>query len=96
MTRSIERLDRTVTVLQTVPPSEEMTLKVQLMLDPEQVDVLRELLDSTIRDLNYEISNTDNSVFKHGLHERRTTVRALLDALVDERQDGSRPGTTAP
>lgn len=69
---------------------------LNLILDPEQVDVLRELLDSTIRDLNYEIANTDNSAFKHGLDSRRVMLRSLLDALTVDGPYGSGSGPTAP
>lgn len=67
-------------------------MTVKLLLDPEQVGVLRELLDSTVRELNYEIANTDNSMYKKGLRQRRTLMRTMLGALGDEGQDGSSSG----
>ena len=52
-----------------------------LTLDETQAAVLRELLDSALRDLSYEISNTDNPAFKRGLRARADSMRAVLEAL---------------
>ena len=52
---------------------------MQLDLDAEDSELLRELLDHAYRELRYEISNTDNSVFKHQLRERETRLKSLLD-----------------
>ncbi|MDH4148676.1 MAG: hypothetical protein OEY23_26280 [Acidimicrobiia bacterium] len=54
---------------------------MKLELDDSQVEMLREILDRTYRDLRYEISDTDNSIFKRGLRERETAVALLLDRL---------------
>ena len=40
---------------------------------------MREILDSTYRDLKYEIADTDNSKFRSKLTGRRQLVESLLD-----------------
>jgi hypothetical protein len=54
---------------------------MDLHLDPAQVDLLRELLDSAYRDLRYEIADTNNSTFKARLRERETALRDVLDLI---------------
>lgn len=54
---------------------------MNLQLEPAQVDLLREVLDSTFRDLRYEVSDTDNSTFKTKLRDREHAVRELLDLV---------------
>jgi hypothetical protein len=54
---------------------------VQLDLSDDQVALLRELLDSALRDLRFEIADTDNVEFKHGLKAREDQIRALLAPL---------------
>jgi hypothetical protein len=52
-----------------------------LQLEPAQVDLLREILDSAFRDLRYEVADTDNSTYKAELRDRERAMRALLDLV---------------
>ena len=54
---------------------------MNLQLEPAQVDLLREVLDSTFRDLRYEVADTDNSTFKTELRNRERALRELLDLV---------------
>jgi hypothetical protein len=48
-------------------------------LEPEQTELVRELLDSAYRDLRYEIANTDNSEYKAMLRAREHALAEILD-----------------
>ena len=52
---------------------------MELRLDPHDVTLLRELLDSALRDLRMEITQTDNHRWKKDLHAREDRIRALLE-----------------
>jgi hypothetical protein len=54
---------------------------MNLQLEDSQAELLREILDSTFRDLRYEVTKTDNSRFKEDLRTRERAVRELLDLL---------------
>lgn len=54
---------------------------MNLELQQQQVDLLREVLDASWRDLRYEVANTDNSIYKRELREREDTMRSLLDMV---------------
>ena len=57
------------------------TTLVHLDLDATQVEVLSDLLASTLRDMHYEIAATDSPRFRADLQTRRVvleSVRALL------------------
>jgi len=54
---------------------------MQLTLDDTQAEVLRETLDSTLRDLRFEIADTDNPAFRRQLKAREEVLRSLLTAL---------------
>jgi hypothetical protein len=54
---------------------------MRLELDDGQIDLLRVLLDTALRDLNYEIADTDLPAYRHTLRERRETLRVLLDMV---------------
>lgn len=54
---------------------------MNLELDETQVTALRETLESTLSDLSYEISNTDQQDFRDGLKARRDALRRVQDAL---------------
>lgn len=54
---------------------------MNLQLEPAQVDLLREILDSTFRDLRYEQADTDNSEYKQHLRERQRALGELLDLV---------------
>lgn len=47
----------------------------------EYTDVLREVLDAALRELRYEIADTDNSRYKRELREREVALRALIGPL---------------
>jgi hypothetical protein len=52
-----------------------------LELDDEQAALLREVLDHALRDLRYEIADTDNSRYRDALKEREAALRDLLSPL---------------
>jgi hypothetical protein len=52
-----------------------------LELNAEQVALLVDVLDSTIRDLSPEIADTDNPSFRRQLIERREQLRAIRSLL---------------
>lgn len=52
-----------------------------LDLNPQQTEVLREILDNALRDLRYEIADTDNHRYKQDLKAREDIIRSLLDPL---------------
>lgn len=54
---------------------------MDLHLEPEQLDLLRELVDSAYRDLRYEIADTNNSEYKARLRVREERLAALLDLV---------------
>ena len=54
---------------------------MELTIADAHVSILREVLDSALRDLRFEIADTDNARFKQHLRERETTLRALLAPL---------------
>ena len=56
-------------------------MSMELQLDAAQVDLLREVLDSTYRDLRYEIANTNNSEFKAHLRRREHALSGLLERV---------------
>ncbi len=57
---------------------------MELRLDDEQAEELRELLATAISDLGPEITHTDNAHYRAALTQRRTVLRAIeaqLDAV---------------
>ena len=54
---------------------------MHLELDEEQQERLRETLDSTVRDLSYEIASADLPAFRQMLRRRREVLRQVLDAV---------------
>ena len=54
---------------------------MELHLDDEQLDLLRELLDHDFRDLRFEIADTDNSGYKRGLRSRAEVLSSILDQI---------------
>lgn len=61
------------------PHHKETTM--ELRLDDAQATLLQEVLDSSWRELRYEIADTDNSTFKAELRERGERLRSLLDLV---------------
>ncbi len=56
-------------------------MAITLELDDKQQEILKEILDNTVGDMRYEIADTDNSVFKDNLKERRDAVVVILEKL---------------
>jgi hypothetical protein len=54
---------------------------VDLHIDDAQVGVLRDVLDAALRDLRFEIADTDNWEYKQQLRERESVLRDLLEPL---------------
>ena len=54
---------------------------MRLDLDEEQVDTLQSLIDTTLRELSYEISSADLPTYRQMLRARREVLRSTLDAL---------------
>lgn len=54
---------------------------VRLDLEPGDVEILRQVLDATLRDLRVEVVNTDNAAYKRGLRGREDRIRHLLDRV---------------
>ena len=54
---------------------------MELVLDEVAAAVVRDVLDAAARDLRYEIADTDNAEFKHGLQERAEVLRSVIDEL---------------
>jgi len=60
---------------------------MNLELTPDQCELLREVLDTTWRDLRYEIADTSTSTYRTMLRERGEHLRALLDLVGGPRPD---------
>jgi hypothetical protein len=54
---------------------------MRLELDESDVQLLREVLHSVVRDLSPEIADTDNPNYRRDLKNRRDRLRAVLDLL---------------
>lgn len=54
---------------------------MQLDLSDDDVELLRETLDSALSHLTSEIVHTDNRVYRQNLKSRRDRLRGLVDAL---------------
>ena len=54
---------------------------MDIELTDEQVDALRSLLDTTLRELSYEIASADLPAYRLMLRGRRETLRSILDAV---------------
>ena len=58
--------------------------RMQVSLDQDQAEILRELLTSAVTQLRMESSHTDTRAFRERLHERERIVEAILGKLVPE------------
>ena len=82
-----ERLIRECTVPSTDRPTghihdiTETETGMNIELDENQSELLREVLDSAFRDLRYEIADTDNTTYKRGLRSREAVLLAILAEL---------------
>jgi len=54
---------------------------MNIELDNDQSELLREVLDSVFRDLRYEIADTDNYDYKQGLKDREATLVSILSMV---------------
>lgn len=54
---------------------------MHLELSDDDAQLLREVLDSVVRDLSPEIADTDNARYRRGLVDRRHHIAAILDAV---------------
>jgi hypothetical protein len=54
---------------------------MDIHLDTSQTVTLRDTLDSTLRELRFEIAGTDNARFKAGLRDRERVIRSILEQL---------------
>jgi len=54
---------------------------MQLELNEEEADALRQLLDRSLVDLKGEIHDTDNVTFRHGLAHYRETLETISARL---------------
>ena len=59
----------------------EPPANVELNLQQPEVELLREILDETLRDLKYELADTDNPTYKQRLRKREAILRSVLDKL---------------
>ncbi len=56
---------------------------MDIKLDEQQAELVREILSSDLGDLRSEIAHTDNPEYKRELKERETALRRILDQLAD-------------
>ena len=56
----------------------------QLTLEDNEAEILVDLLDSKLRDLSYEISDTDTRAFKDRLKARRDALKRIQDDLKNQ------------
>jgi hypothetical protein len=54
---------------------------MHLELNEEQHELLRATIDSTVRDLSYEIASADLPAFRQVLRHRREILRQVLDGV---------------
>jgi hypothetical protein len=59
---------------------------MQLDLSDDDVELLREVLDTTLERLTTEIGHTDNRVYRQNLKDRRERLRGLVACLSGQRQ----------
>lgn len=54
---------------------------MRLDLSPDDVELLRGVLEAVVSDLSPEIAHTDNALYRRGLAAQRDHLRALLERL---------------
>jgi hypothetical protein len=54
---------------------------MNITLDDQEAEVLREVLSNAVGDLRYETASADNPGFKRGLEDRQATLKGILDQL---------------
>ena len=58
-----------------------------IKLTPEELELLRDILETTLSELRMEIADTDNSNFKNGLKNRKRVMTDILEKLPQSRKD---------
>lgn len=58
-------------------------------LDPEQVQILREILETHLNQLRVESARTDAHDFRVALHHRERVVESMLRGLVQPPSPGA-------
>ena len=56
-------------------------MATNLELEPEELDVVRDVLTSAITDLSPEIAGTDNFEYREALKARREVLRGVVARL---------------
>ena len=56
-------------------------MATNLELEPEELDVVRDVLTSAISDLSPEIAGTDNFEYREALKARREVLRGVVARL---------------
>lgn len=64
---------------------------MNIFIDDEDIGELRAVLDDVLRDLSYEIADTDNARFRAALRSRRSHLQRVRSQL--ERDGGRAAGT---
>lgn len=59
---------------------------MQLDLSDDDVELLREVLDTALDRLTSEIGHTDNRVYRQNLKDRRVRLRGLIGVLGSQQQ----------
>jgi len=54
---------------------------IQLDISDEEAGTLREVLESAVSDLGYEIGNTDAKDYRDGLKAKQALLRRVLEQL---------------
>lgn len=54
---------------------------MQLELNDEELEALRQLLEGSLRELSGEIADTDNVTYRKGLSTYRDTLRSIQSKL---------------
>ena len=54
---------------------------MELDLNDEQAELLREVLDIAVHDLSYEIADASLPTYRQTLRKRREVLQVLLDAV---------------
>jgi hypothetical protein len=54
---------------------------MQVELSDDEIQLLREVLGNTVRDMSPEIADTDNASYRRSLIERRDVLRRALNKL---------------
>jgi hypothetical protein len=60
---------------------------MQLILDRDQTEIVREILESALTELRLESSRTDTHAYREKLHHRENAVEEVLDQLDGPDQD---------